>query len=119
MAYLDLAIRFGVLDLPPNDARETPEILVARQLRAECLLFEDRYAEAQTEAERVIEKTRLRADEMPAPITSLYVQAEALYFQCQVMRQKLVSSHFSPLSLSLSGLSSRLNASQTVEKSWQ
>jgi hypothetical protein len=75
--YLDHAIKYAVRDLPSFDPGETSEIVFARQLRSQCLLLENRYAEAQAEAENCI---RQKKDQS---ITALYVQAEALYFQCQ------------------------------------
>ena len=80
--YVDLGIKYALRDLPPYMVDETFEILLARQLRSRCLLLENLYPEAELEAEICI-RTMRRV--MPSHIASaLYVQAEALYLQCQV-----------------------------------
>ena len=82
---MDLAIKYALRDLPPYMVDETSEILLARQLRSKCLLLENMYPEAELEAENCI-RTMRRV--MPSHIASaLYVQAEALYLQCQVNKR--------------------------------
>ena len=56
---------------------ETPTVLMARTLLAQCLLHEAKYAESQTEAELILETQKNNS-------VALLVQGETLYFQCQV-----------------------------------
>ena len=87
---MDLGIKYALRDLPPYMVDETCEILLARQLRAKCLLLESMYPEAEVEAENCI-RTMRRV--MPSHIASvLYVQAEALYLQCQVEKASSLGS---------------------------
>ena len=84
--YVDLGIKYALRDLPPYVVDESSEILLARQLRSKCLLLENKYAEAEFEAEICIRAIR-RGMPTHMAATALYVQAEALYLQCQVCDQ--------------------------------
>ena len=86
--YVDLGIKYALRDLPPYVVDESAEILLARQLRSKCLLLENKYPEAEFEAEICIQAIR-RGMPTHMAATALYVQAEALYLQCQVCKQCL------------------------------
>ena len=64
-------------DLPASAESETPEILLARQLKAQCLLAESDFEAALVEAEKILS---VKKDHSVA----LFVKAEALYANCKV-----------------------------------
>lgn len=74
---MDFAIAHGRRELSSFSDTETSDILMARQLKAQCLLSESRFRQAQLEADRILEQ-------QPDNFTAKFIQAEGHYHQCHV-----------------------------------
>lgn len=88
--YLDIAIKHALVNF--HDDTETEETLLARELKATCLLNLADYNEAEQQAEHIL---------IWAPFNgkALYIYAESLYLQCKVIRPSLLSSEAAKLSM--------------------
>ena len=85
--YLDAAMFHALRELATVlDEKESAQMLVARNLRAQCYLNMSRFTDAQQEAENVLKWDKRNG-------TAMFVRAEALYLQCKV-RDELVYSVF-------------------------
>ena len=77
-------------------AEDSPEVLLGRTMLAQCLLWEAQYPEAQAEAELILESQKNnKSSKNNNNSVALFIQGEALYFQCQVGRERTVTiGHF-------------------------
>ncbi|XP_059087590.1 uncharacterized protein LOC131883988 [Tigriopus californicus] len=78
MRYLDFALSHYLRENPYNKI-EPPDILQVKLIRAQCLLCESKYSEAQKEADHILSYWKNNA-------IALSISAEAMYYQCEFER---------------------------------
>ncbi|TRY72438.1 hypothetical protein TCAL_08146, partial [Tigriopus californicus] len=76
--YLDFALSHYLRENPYNKI-EPPDILQVKLIRAQCLLCESKYSEAQKEADHILSYWKNNA-------IALSISAEAMYYQCEFER---------------------------------